>query len=243
VAVEERECRVAGVAVRYGVAGSGPPAVLVHGLGGSWRWWLPVVEQLAEQHRVHLLDLPGFGTQRSRRFVLADAPSYVRAFLTETGIERAHLMGHSLGGAVCARVAALWPETVERLVLVAPAGLLERRRPVQYALPIALALRHARPRFLRVLATDSLRAGALTLYRAGRELLGDDALRDELGAIEAPTLLVWGERDPIVPVALARAYEQAIPDARVVAIPGAAHVPMAERAEDFARAVLEFTAR
>jgi pimeloyl-ACP methyl ester carboxylesterase len=238
--LEKRECTVGGVRVRYRVAGEGPPAVLVHGLAGSWRWWEPVVEPLASALRLYLVDLPGFGSARGRTFILADAPSYVRAVSEQIGLERPHLIGHSLGGAVCARLAALWPDAVDRLVLAAPAGLLERRRPVQYALPLALAVRHARPRFLRVLFLDSLRAGIRTLARTGAQLLGDDALRTELSSIASPTLLVWGERDPLVPLRLAGQYERAIPGARLAVVEGAGHVPMADRPDEFARAVLEF---
>src|SRR4029453_7888721 len=146
VVLEEGACEIGGVVIRYRVAGSGHPAVLVHGLGGSWRWWKPVVEPLAERMRIYLVDLPGFGSARGRPFVLGDAHAYMRALLEEVGLERVSLIGHSLGGVVCARLAALWPDLVESLVLVAPAGLLDRQRPSQYALPIAAALRHARPR-------------------------------------------------------------------------------------------------
>ena len=241
--LERRECELAGARVRYRVAGEGPPVVLVHGLAGSWRWWEPVVEPLARRLRVHLLDLPGFGSARREPFALADAPAYVRDFAEALGLERPHLVGHSLGGAVCARAAALWPERVDRLLLAAPAGLLERRRALQYALPIASALRHASPRFLPVLAADALRAGVPTLYRAGTQLLGDDGLRGELDRIAAPTLLVWGERDPLVPPQLAEEYERAIPHTRRVVLAGAGHVPMAERPREFADAALEFLAR
>jgi pimeloyl-ACP methyl ester carboxylesterase len=237
---EERHCNVDGVPVRYRVAGAGPAVVLVHGLAGSWRWWKPVVEPLSRRLRVYLVDLPGFGTARGRRFVLADAPSYVHAFIDEIGLERPHLVGHSLGGAVSARVAAVWPESVDRLVLGAPAGLLERRHPGHYALPLAAVVRHARPRFLGLLVRDSLTAGLATLYRAGTQLLGDDALRGQLGAITAPTLLVWGERDRVVPLQVAAEYERAIPDARLLVLEGAGHVPMVERPLAFARAVLDF---
>jgi pimeloyl-ACP methyl ester carboxylesterase len=237
---EERQCEIGGVPVRYRVVGSGPPVLLVHGLAGSWRWWEPVLEPLSRELRLYLVDLPGFGSARRRRFALADAPSYLRGLVEELGLERPHLVGHSLGGAVCARVAVLWPERVGRLVLAAPAGLVEGRNPVRHALPIALALRHARPRFVRTLVADTLRAGAVTLVRAGRQLLGDDASRRELREIEAPTLLLWGEHDRLVPHDHAEEYERAIPDARLVVLAGAGHVPMAERPDEFARETLAF---
>jgi pimeloyl-ACP methyl ester carboxylesterase len=243
VVLEERACEIGGVAIRYRVAGSGHPAVLVHGLGGSWRWWGPVVEPLAERMRIHLVDLPGFGSARGRPFVLDDAPSYIRALLGEVGLERVSLIGHSLGGVVCARMAALWPEMVERLILVAPAGLLERQRTSQYALPITAALRHARPQLLRVAAGDSLRAGPLTMYRAGRQLLRDNALRGELSSIQAPTLLVWGERDPIVLPRLAGEYQRVITGAELVILARAGHVPMSDQPDDFVAVVLDFLPR
>ncbi len=89
------------------------------------------------------------------------------------------------------------------------------------------------------MAGDSLRAGLVTLYRAATQLLGDEALREELSAITAPTLLVWGERDPLVPLRLATEYAQAIPDVRLVVVE-AGHVPMVDRPDEFARAVLDF---
>src|SRR5918911_1871918 len=156
--LEQRTCEIGGARVRYHVAGSGPATVLVHGLAGSWRWWEPVVAPLASSLRIYLVDLPGFGSARGQAFVLGDAPSYLRALIGEIGLERPHLVGHSLGGAVCARVAALWPQSVDRLVLAAPAGLLERRRVQQFAFPLTAAARQMRPALLRVLLTDSLRA-------------------------------------------------------------------------------------
>jgi pimeloyl-ACP methyl ester carboxylesterase len=175
--------------------------------------------------------------------VLRDAPAYVRALLDEVGLERGNLIGHSLGGAVCARFAALWPDMVDRLVLVAPAGLRESERPIQYALPIAAALRRARPHFLRTAVADSLRAGFFTVYRAGTQLLGDNRLRNELASIHAPTLLLWGERDPIVRPHLAEEYERAITGAELVILAGAGHVPMFDQPEAFAAAVLDFLPR
>jgi pimeloyl-ACP methyl ester carboxylesterase len=80
----------------------------------------------------------------------------------------------------------------------------------------------------------------MTVYRAGRQLLGDDALRCELAAIQAPTLLLWGERDPIVLPRLARDYQRAITGAELVILVGAGHVPMSDQPDHFAAAVLGF---
>jgi pimeloyl-ACP methyl ester carboxylesterase len=240
VELEERTCDVGGTPVRYRTAGTGRPVLLVHGLAGSWRWWRPVAEPLAARHRLCVVDLPGFGSARGQRFVLGDAPTFLRALIEQLELERPHLVGYSLGGAVCARAAALWPDAVGGLVLVAPAGLLQRRRVHQHALPLLAAASHIRPSFVRVVAADSLRAGVVTLYRAATQLLGDDALRDDVARITAPTLLVWGERDRLVPLRLAREYERALPHARLVVLPGAGHVPMADRPAEFAEAVLGF---
>jgi pimeloyl-ACP methyl ester carboxylesterase len=242
VELEEHTCDVGGTAVRYRTAGAGRAVLLVHGLAGSWRWWRPVAEPLAACHRLCVVDLPGFGSAHRQRFVLGDAPTFLRALIEQLGLERPHLVGYSLGAAVCARTAALWPERVGRLVLAAPAGLLERRHVGQYALPLLSSASHLRPAFLRVVAADALRAGVVTLYRAATQLLGDDALRDELAGIAAPTLLVWGDRDPLVPLRLARDYERALPQARLVVLRGAGHVPMADRPAEFARAVRGFLA-
>jgi pimeloyl-ACP methyl ester carboxylesterase len=82
----------------------------------------------------------------------------------------------------------------------------------------------------------------LTLYHAVSQLLGEDALRDELNSIHAPTLLIWGDKDPLVPLRLAREYERAIPHAHLVVFDGVGHIAMAERPNEFAHAILDFVA-
>lgn len=236
-----REVDVGGRPARYRVGGDGPPVVLVHGLSGSWRWWQSTAAALSDRHRVLLPDLPGHGARPQWRAPpLAGAPEWLRAWLAAVGVERASLAGHSLGGFVCARLASRHPELVERLVLVAPAGVPERSL-LGSALPLAAGLRHVSPTFLRLLVADATRAGPLTLLRAARDLLDDD-LRDELGSVRAPTLLVWGGRDPIVPVRHARTFRSLLPDARLVVLRDAWHVPMVEQPEAFSAAVAAFLA-
>jgi pimeloyl-ACP methyl ester carboxylesterase len=212
------------------------PIVLVHGLAGSARWWGKTERALATGHPLHPIDLPGFGKHRAR-FTLDEAQAFVEAKLDEVG--RAHLVGHSLGGLVCARVAAERPDLVDRLVLVAPAGSLPRRSFHGHALPLAAAMLTTTPSFLRLVVADSLRAGPRTVWRAARELLHEDLLPD-LHAITAPTLLVWGARDPLVPPSVGELFRAELPHARLELIAGASHVPMVERPTEFCRLLTEF---
>jgi pimeloyl-ACP methyl ester carboxylesterase len=241
VAFEVLETAVDGAAVRHRATGDGEPVVLVHGLSASWRWWEATAGRLADRFRVLLPDLPGHGDRPSLRApALAGAPEWLAAWVRSVGLERAHLVGHSLGGLVCARLAIRHPELVDRLVLVAPAGVPERSL-VGSVLPLASSVASASPAFLRRLVGDAVRAGPVTLLRAARDLLDDD-LRDELPALLAPTLLVWGGRDPLVPVRHARTFRSLIPDVRLVVLRDAWHVPMVEQEAAFSEAVTAFLA-
>ncbi|MGE5689549.1 MAG: alpha/beta fold hydrolase [Pseudomonadota bacterium] len=204
------------------------PVVLLHGLAGSSRWWAPVAERLSARHAVHPVDL---------RDAPSAAPESLVRLLEPLG--RVQLVGHSLGGLAAIRVAARRPDLVERLALVAPAGIPPDHGPLGYALPLARELAGASPSFLRLLALDAVRTGPRALLRSAWELLGAD-VRAELAHIEAPTLLVWGERDALVPAAIAEAFTAAIPHARLALVAGAAHVPMLERPEETAAVLLDF---
>jgi pimeloyl-ACP methyl ester carboxylesterase len=241
VAFEVLETAVDGEPVRHRATGDGEPVVLVHGLSASWRWWEATAQHLGERFRVLLPDLPGHGDRPSMRApALAGAPEWLAAWLRSAGLERAHLVGHSLGGLVCARLAIRRPELVDRLVLVAPAGVPERSL-VGSVLPLAASVASASPAFLRRLVGDAARAGPVTLLRAARDLLDDD-LRDELPGLRAPTLLIWGGRDPLVPVRHARTFRSLIPDVRLVVLRDAWHVPMVEQEAAFSDAVTAFLA-
>lgn len=237
------EIRVEGWPVRYEAAGEGEPIVLVHGLSGSTRWWFRNVPALAEQHRVYLVDLPGFGTMRrvGRRFVLAEAASWFSEWMKVVGLERVHLVGHSMGGYVSVRLAATQPEVVRRLVLVAPAGVPAGRSMLGHLIPLLLAARYATPAFMPVLIRDALKMGPMTLWRAARDLLTED-VREDLRKIESPTLLVWGENDPLIPPTVGDLLQEEIPNSRLVLLQNAGHVPMFDRPREFDAALLAFLA-
>ena len=234
---------VAGIPVRYEVAGEGDPVVLVHGLSGSTRWWDRNVPALAGRHRVYLVNLPGFGAfhRRTQRFVLAEATSWLLAWMEAVGLRRAHLVGHSMGGYLSLKLAARRPEAVRRLVLVDPAGMPSGRTMLGHLGPLLLAARYARPTFLPVLVRDALYARPLTLLRTARDLLAED-VRDDLRQVGMPTLLVWGDRDPLIPPSIGEVMRAEIPDSRLLVIGGAGHNPMFDCPEDFNAALLAFLA-
>ena len=242
--ISAREVRVSGYKIRYEVAGEeGEPVVLVHGLSGSTRWWAHNVPALARHHRVYLVDLPGFGAMRRarRRFALTEAAAWLHGWMEAVGLEGTHLVGHSMGGYIAIRLAARWPEAVRRLALVSPAVLPEDRSMLGYLFPLLGAALYARPSFLPVLVRDALRMGPATLLLASRDLLAGGA-RGDLRKIAAPTLLVWGENDTLIPPAIGDLLRAEIPDSRLLVLEGAAHVPMFDLPEDFDAALLAFLA-
>jgi pimeloyl-ACP methyl ester carboxylesterase len=229
----------------YQVTGAGTPLLLVHGLAGSCRWWAKNVPDLSRSFRVYAIDLIGFGRSRARRtaprFVLDEAAAILLAFMDRMDIERASIVGHSMGGHIAVMLAAEAPERVARLVLVDAAVLpIGRGRP-GHLVGLSTAFLRFPIGFLPVLILDTLRAGPATIWRAARELLASD-IRDTLRRIDAPTLIIWGERDTIVPHRLGYELAASLPGATLLVIPGAGHNPMWERPKPFNRAVLDFLA-
>ncbi|MBX6343255.1 MAG: alpha/beta fold hydrolase, partial [Thermomicrobiaceae bacterium] len=232
--------RVDDLVVYAEVAGEGPPVLLLHGLAGSTRWWSRNVAGLAARLRVYALDLAGFGrTTAARRRPLDELPEVLAAWMDQVGIERAHVVAHSMGGAVALRLAAEHPERVDRLVLVDAAGIPSSGGFVQFGRDLLREGLQTTLGLVPLLVSDVLRAGPASLLSASREILAED-VRPLLARVRAPTLLVWGERDALVPLEEARALAAQLPGARLVVIPGAGHNAMIDQPDAFNRAVLAF---
>jgi pimeloyl-ACP methyl ester carboxylesterase len=238
--LERRRAKIGPATIAYEVAGSGPPVVLVHGLSGSSRWWRRNIGALTPHRRVYVVDLIGFGASRARHpFALAEAAGYLGQLLDQLELARVSLVGHSMGGLIAAELAADAPERVDRLVLVDPAALPLDTHLLTHALSLLHELRTISPSFLPVLFADSLRAGPLTFWRAARGLMLAD-LRPKLALIRAPTLVIWGEHDALVPLAFAQQLAQYLRYEQLVVIKGAGHVPMWDRPQEFNRVLMEF---
>ena len=190
-------------------AGSGPPVVLVHGLGTSSDWWDRTIPALADRYRVLAVDLVGFGRSRGQPFRLDRAADEVAAWAASIGLERAAFVGHSMGGLVTADLAARHPGLVERLVLVDAAGLALPQRVTSHLLHVVRGGRNLPGRVYAIALEGVLRCGPLAIARAGHEILATD-LADRLGRIRAPTLVVWGEHDWLLPIEFGRRLTAAI---------------------------------
>lgn len=220
-------------------AGAGPPLILLHGLGGSTRWWARNWRTLAHHHEVHLLDLAGYGRSRGR-FVLAEAAHTLALWMERVGLQQAHLLGHSLGGYVSLALAAMHPELIDRLILtgaalnVGPRGRQAARLPRarQRVFPFSM---------LPIVLPDALRAGLFSMAQVAKELIDSD-MSLALERLQARTLLIWGEDDLAVPLSVGREIARRRPDVTLAIIEDAGHAPMWEQPFLFNRLVLDFLA-
>lgn len=252
---------------------SGLPILWVHGLGGSWQNWLEQLPEFSAEHRSFAIDLPGFGASPmpDDEISISGYGRALIGLLDRLGIPKAVVVGNSMGGFIAAELAIAAPERVEKLVLVSAAGLSTdkiRLRPVKTAAHLARfgaawIGTHSdeltrRPRARRMLAAgvfrrperlsaplmaEQLRGSGKPGFIDALEALATYPIRDRLPQIAAPTLIVWGTHDRLVPVRDADEFERLIPNSEKVVFADTGHVPQLERPEAFNQALREFLSR
>lgn len=231
-----------------------PAVVLLHGFGSSLHTWEDWAAPLSVDHRVIRFDLPGCGLSPpdpSGDYTDARSVAVLVALLDKLGVAKASVVGNSMGGRIAWTFAAAHPERVDKLVLVSPDGFASPgfeygRQPdvpavmkaMRYVLPkplvkMSLAPAYADPKVMTdALATryyDLMRAPGVRdamIARMAQSTRFDPVAR--LQTIRAPTLLLWGEEDRMIPFTNAADYEKAIPDATLVPLPGVGHLPQEE---------------
>jgi pimeloyl-ACP methyl ester carboxylesterase len=234
--------------IHWAETGKGEDAVaLVHGLSGSSRWWARNIRGLSAHYRVLVPDVVGFGRSRLAASALPDVPALAEVLGEWLGFAAggpSHLVGHSMGGQLAIHVAARSGEHVKRLVLVDAAGLprpLTPRHVTRFAYEMAPPRQWGDPTFLPVMLGDALSAGPWNVMRALRHILRDD-VRPLLPDIRQPTLLLWGERDSIIPRLHGEEMRRLIPGSRLLVLRDTYHNPMVDAPEAFNQAVLAFLA-
>lgn len=253
------------------VSGQRPAVILIHGLMDSTEQWRANIDALAQTHHVWAIDLVGFGFSSRLTTPIYSMKMFartVREFMDAQGIARASIVGHSLGGAVALEFAHDFPARVEKLVLIAPATYLLQFRPelrVAKHLPFVLRAligwtmtnRRARERALRDALGDPAHFDPEELARRMRPMrvrgtadalvamLGSpngSALPQDLERITAPTLILWGTRDRAVPPRHGQYHARALPNAKLVLLENAGHIPQYEYPERVNALLSEFLA-
>lgn len=243
-----------------------PVLLLLHGFGSSLQTWDIWSSKLEEHYRVIRLDLPGFGLTGPspvHDYSEQNDVSTLSHFVDKLGLSSFSLMGHSMGGKMAWGLAALMPERVEALVLMAPDGYPQikdiGKKPyempaimgvMKFCLPKILVRKSIEPAFFdaSVLSDslvdryyDMLRAPgvrAAILDRANQTIYTDPVPR--LKKITAPTLLIWGEADQMIPSSNAKSYSEVLSKSQTVLLPRLGHLLQEEQPEKALEKVVEF---
>jgi pimeloyl-ACP methyl ester carboxylesterase len=252
--------------VRDSGARTAPAVILLHGFGASLHTWEAWAKGLERDYRVIRLDLPGSGltgADPGDDYGDPRALAILSALLDKLGIRTASLVGNSIGGRIAWKFAAAFPDRVDKLILVSPDGYASPgfeygKAPevpailgaMRYVLPKAilrlnLAPAYANPatlseemvtRYQDMMRVPGVRDAMLARMR--QTVLQDP--QPFLAKIHAPTLLLWGEQDGMIPFANAQDYLRAMPQAKLVSLPGVGHLPQEEAPEKSLAVVREF---
>jgi len=261
-----RFARIGDATIRYLDAGAGTPVIFIHGLGASmYAWRKNLAPVMAAGYRVLALDLLGFGSsdKPARGYTNAAYAQLVVALMDSLHLPDAVLVGHSMGGEIAAEVAIAFPTRVRGLVLIGAAGL-GTREPLLFRLarwpvvgPLVLAFRgralvgrllrstYADPRKVTEPDVDQYYAPvAEAAYgRALRGVLREfhfGGLEGRLDAIAAPTLVLWGEADRLIPIALGRALAAQLNRSAFLSVPRAGHSVQEEAPDEVNRLLIKF---
>jgi pimeloyl-ACP methyl ester carboxylesterase len=260
------------VGLAYDLQGEGPDLVLLHGLGHRRQGWDPVLDLLTPHRRVIRVDLPGHGESPDLKVPAGTDPveeigAQLTDLLSELGIERPHMVGNSLGGALALGAAArgharsvtglspagFWAapwqfpytKSVFQLMATAAGGLLAPILPELVSSPLGRVLTHgaivAHPG--RVSAEQAV-GDARSFSRAKDavyQVLGEKMSFTEAASIPAdvPVTIAWGEWDLLLPISQARVAKEHLPQARFVLLRGCGHVPMSDDPRSIARIILQ----
>lgn len=260
--IQEKFVTVFGAKLRYLEAGEKNKDVLIllHGLGSSAESWQMNIIPLSEKFHVIAPDQVGFG-KSDKPFLKYRVSTYVDfldKFMSELKIEKAHLVGNSLGGWIAALMALKYPERVEKLVLVDAAGILPEKFSENDVYQLNNSTRdEIRQNLQRIFVKPVFRNNELLVDQllTQRVTVNDgytissliesikrkeDFLNDQLGLLKKRTLIIWGREDGLLPISDAYKFNKAIAGSRLIIFENCGHVPQLENAMEFNRKVAEF---
>jgi pimeloyl-ACP methyl ester carboxylesterase len=263
-----------GINIRYKTQGdpTKPAIVFVHGLGSSLFSWRRQWDALSRDYYMIALDLPGFGTsdrpQTPDFYDMKELSGAVNAVLEHLGVKRAHVVGHSLGGAISLRFARNYPEKTRSLTLIDSAGYYSQ---VPLALRMSTYLWDVSKPFLgrwmiqgllydvayntSVVTDEAIEGYLLPLRMSGNfglphvvvkiESLAEKIKTEEpyISSLQVPTLIVWGRKDSWIDLSFGERFHNEIKNSSLIIYDDAGHIPHEEYPEKFNSDLLEFLQR
>jgi pimeloyl-ACP methyl ester carboxylesterase len=255
--IQRKSIKVDGLDIRYYAAGQGEPLVVVHGGGGDARSWWKNIAELAANYSVYAPDLPGFGGSQplDGNYYIPELAEFLDKFAAGLGLRKFNLVGHSLGGGVALHYTLKWPDKVKKLVLVSSLclgreiafwvrlfsipALVSSIGAITMAVlkSIKWVAKQLNPaEFILPLSPASVAVGGnITTFRQQSLVL-----EKRLPEVAVPTLLVWGARDPIVPVRHAYAAAKVIPHCQVKVFEKSGHNVHRDELEQFSSILTRF---
>lgn len=255
VAPAEKETTVYGASLRYLEAGQGQPVILLHGLGAVKEVWMANLGPLSAKYHVYALDQVGFGHSDKPLldYKVATFSDFLFGFMHAQNLNKATLVGNSLGGWIAVDFALHHPEMVDKLVLVDAAGL-------PWAKMVAVNLNPSSVEETRVLleslfydkkmVTDDFvtqvftnhvhNNDSYTIHQTFAGFMQNQFIDSKLASIHAPTLIIWGHDDELIPASEGEKFRAGIAGAKLVVFDQCGHVPQIEKAADFNKALLNF---
>jgi len=259
--MEEKFVKVDGNKIRYLESGnSDDTIVVVHGLGASAERWEYVIPLFNKYFRVIVPDLIGFGYSDKP---LVDYTSeffskFLKNFLKKINLEKLKIIGSSLGGQIAAQCASENLGSIEKLVLISPSGAMKHSTPALDAYVMAALYpdmegaenaykmmagpgKEINQKIVEDFVTRMKLPNAKMAFMS--TLLGlknAENISEKLKTISIPTLIVWGERDPVIPIKYADSFVSSIQDCRFYRMDNCGHVPYVDEPEKFAKLVIDF---
>ncbi|MDO8743128.1 MAG: alpha/beta hydrolase [Candidatus Azambacteria bacterium] len=222
--------------------------IFLHGWGASSKIFQPFYHYFKNDFAVHFLDLPGFGESPIKKpMFLKDYADFVCEFIKNNNIKEPIIVGHSFGGAVAAKLAILYPETMSKLILVGASAIRQPRRILKLLKILAdllkpmmsLNLRKFILKLLNLDETDWAQIESPILKKTFINVIGED-LSNDLHFIKTPTLVIWGENDTVTPLKEGKLIAENIPNTKLAVVKNAGHFLFLEKPEEFIKLIKEF---
>jgi pimeloyl-ACP methyl ester carboxylesterase len=257
ISIKSRTIKIDGRDVLYYTAGQGEPLVVLHGGGGDARTWLSNMEVLAEKYEVFAPDLPGFGgsARLDGNYYIPELTRFVNKFTEKLGLEKFYLMGHSLGGGIALNFAITYPDNIKKLVLVSSLCLGREIALWVRLFSLPAFIKSVGQVFMGVMASVkwivsqlnparyimALSPAAMTVGSSISTFREQTlSLEKRLPEVKMPTLLVWGSRDPVVPVMQAYRAALAIPNCQVKVFEKRGHNVHRDELQEFSSILRRF---